>query len=351
VFEACFAVVAPGLLTTVQDLGRPNAAALGVPRSGACDALALRAGNLLVGNPDGAAALEFSLLGPELRVLRPCLVAPTGADFEATIVDTGERLRPGRSVSLRAGSTLRFGAAADGARGYLAVRGGIGVPLVLGSASTVLAAGFGGLSGRALLTDDIIAVVVTAESASVPAGLRSWPGPGPSSGVAGVAGVSGGPDDPVALRVVRGPHADLLGPAAWDWLVGTVWSVDAQSDRMGVRLTTASSEDQPAATPQVPALVSLPMIWGAVQLPPGGAPICLLADGPTVGGYPVIAAIASADLPALGQLRPADRVQFRPVELHEAQAAWIRAETALREAARRLGIAHEPSSSGATPHG
>lgn len=350
--EACFAVIAPGLLTTVQDLGRPDAAALGVPRSGACDPLALCAANLLVGNVADAAALEVSLLGPELRVLRECLVAPTGADFEATIVETGERLRPGRSASLAAGTTLRMGAALDGARGYLAVRGGIDVPAVLGSASTVLTAGLGGFSGRALLPNDTIAARDPSTSATRAPGLRSWPGPGPSSGVPGASG------DPMVLRVLRGPHTDLLGPAAWDRFLRTTWLVDPRSDRIGVRLAeplTAQlapppGERGPWAPDDGPSLVSLPMTWGSVQLPPGGAPICLLADHPTVGGYPVLAVVASADLPILGQLRPSDRVHFQPIELPEAQATWIRSQSALREAARRLGVPVALTSAG-TPGG
>jgi antagonist of KipI len=315
----------------VQDLGRPDAATLGVPRSGACDPLALSAANLLVGNALDTAALEVSLLGPELRVLRACLVALTGADFVATIAESGERLWPGRSIALDAGTTLRMGAAVDGARGYLAVAGGMQVPLVFGSASTALSAGFGGLAGRRLAIGDTIAARDPGDAdVAIPA-PRPWPGPGPSSGVPPA------PGQLVELRVVRGPHADLLGAKAWSRFLGTLWDVDPRSDRMGVRLAAPADATGPTVPENGSSFLSMPMTWGAVQLPPGGVPICLLADHPTVGGYPVVCVVVSADLPILGQLRPPHRIRFQPVEMGEAQAAFIRAQAALREATRRLG--------------
>ena len=326
---ATLEVLQPGLLTTVQDLGRPDAAALGVPHSGACDPLALSAANLLVGNAPGAAALEMSLLGPELRVLRPCLAALAGADFEASIAESGVRLEPGSSMLLSAGTTLRMGAAGDGARGYLALRGGIDVPLVLGSASTALTAGFGGIGGRALLPGDLIAIGDLEGMDDVSPAPRTWLGPGASSGCPAATGT-------VALRVVRGPHADRLGPEAWDRLIGTTWDVDPRSDRMGVRLIPSAGNARHTSTDAGGSLASLPMTWGAIQLPPGGAPICLLADHPSVGGYPVIAVVISADLPTLGQLRAPHRVAFQAIELGDAQAAFLRGQAELDEAARRL---------------
>lgn len=326
-----FEVVEPGLLTTVQDLGRPDVGAFGVPPAGACDTRALAAANLLVGNAVDAAALEFSLLGPTLRVIRPCLVGVTGADFEATLADTGERLPPGRSFALAAGATLRFAGSLDGARGYLAVRGGLDVPVVLGSRATMLSAGFGGFHGRLLAEGDRLGADDLRIAGHGRAAPRPWPGPGPSSGIPPES------KDLVELRVVRGPHGDLLDGEAWRRFLGTVWDVDPRSDRMGVRLAQPpGSTAAPRRSRGEAHLVSLPMTWGAVELPPGGAPICLLADHPTVGGYPVVAVVASADLPTLGQLRPPHRVRFELVEVGEAQADFMRSEAAFREAADRL---------------
>ena len=153
---------------------------------------------------------------------------------------------------------------------------------------------------------------------------RRWPGPGPSSGV-----VPG--DRPRTVRVLAGPHADAAGPDTFERLISTTWDVGPQSDRMGIRL-----DGPPLGTPGTSELVSSGMVWGAVQLPPGGRPIVLLADGPTVGGYPVVAVVASVDRPVLGQLRAGDRLRLVAVTLEEARAALRAAADDLAEAARRL---------------
>jgi biotin-dependent carboxylase-like uncharacterized protein len=314
-------VRSPGLLSTVQDAGRPDAAHLGVPRSGACDSLALAAANLLIGNEPYAAALELSLLGPELAVLNRCHIGVAGADCEAIVVNSGRRVGPGTSASLEPGDTLRFHAAVDGARGYLALPGGIDVPHVLGSASTAPVGGFGGLGGRPIAAGDRLA----ARSLSVAgAAERRWPGPGPGSGV--IAG-----DRPRTVRVLPGPHADAAGPDTFERLISPVWDVGPQSDRMGIRL-----DGPPLGGAVASDLVSSGVAWGAVQLPPGGRPIVLLADGPTVGGYPVVAVVASVDRPVLGQLRAGDRLRLVAVTLDEAREALRGAAQDLAEAARRL---------------
>jgi antagonist of KipI len=311
-----------GLLSTVQDAGRPDAAHLGVSRSGACDPLALAVANLLIGNEPGAAALEMSLLGPELTVLEPCVVGVAGADFEARLVaEADRRIAPGTSVTLVAGDVLRFGAALDGARGYVALPGGIDVPEILGSASTAPVGGFGGLGGRPLAVGDRLAARSSAKTGS--AGRR-WPGPGPGSGI-----FPG--DRPRTVRVLAGPHADAAGPDTFERLVSTAWDVGPQSDRMGIRL-----EGPPLLSEGGSELVSSGVAWGAVQLPPGGRPIVLLADGPTVGGYPVVAVVASVDRPVIGQLRAGDRLCLVPVTLDEAREALRAAAEDLAEAARRL---------------
>jgi biotin-dependent carboxylase-like uncharacterized protein len=317
-------VLGPGLHSTVQDGGRPDASALGVPRSGACDPLALAAANVLLGNPPDAAALEMTLVGPELTVLAPCVVALAGADFQAKVPEDGRRLRPGTTHLLRAGCTVSFGAARDGARGYLALVGGVDVPPVLGSRSTAPVGGFGGFDGRPLDEGDRLR---PAHPGALGLGGRSWPGPGPSSGVSVHLG-------PRTVHVVEGPHAVEFPAEAMELLLGTAWTVTPRSDRMGVRL---AGPLLPPADGHEP--VSLGMTWGAVQVPAGGAPIVLLADHPTVGGYRVIAVAASCDRPVLGQLRAGDEVRFVRIDLVRACRMAVDAADALRAADSRLRMA------------
>ena len=313
-----------GLHTTVQDAGRLEASSLGVPRSGACDPLALAAANILLGNPHDAAVLEFELIGPELAVLEPCVVALAGADFQAKVPEDGRRLRPGTTHLLRAGSTLSFGASRDGARGYLALAGGVDVPLVLGSRSTARVGGFGGLEGRALQEDDRVR---PAHPEVLGLGGRSWPGPGPHSGIAGHLG-------PRTVHIVEGPHAAEFPPEALSMLLETAWTVTPRSDRMGVRLG-----GPPLPPAEGPEPASLGMTWGTVQVPAGGAPIILLVDHGTVGGYRVIAVAASADRPVLGQLRAGDEVRFVRIDVTRARRMATDAAEALHAADSRLRMA------------
>jgi antagonist of KipI len=251
------------------------------------------------------------------------VVAYAGADLDAR-VDDGRLLRPGTSLLLAQGSTLRFGEARDGARGCLGLPGGLDVPRVLGSASNAPVGGFGGIEGRRLRIGDALA---PARPADLDAGGRAWPGPGPSSGVARMFG-------PRILRLVDGPHHGRFEGAARVALLEVEWTVDPRSDRVGVRLAGPELPAWPA-----PAPVSFGMAWGALELPPRGQPIVLLADGPTVGGYPVPAVVAAVDRPALGQLRPGDRVRFEWVDLGVAHALRRVADAELAEAVARIRMA------------
>jgi antagonist of KipI len=317
-------VLRPGLHTTIQDGGRPDATPLGVPPSGACDPLALAAANVLLGNPADAAAIEMTLLGPEFVVRAACVIALAGADFEAKVPEDGRHLWPGTTHLLRPGSRLTFGAARDGARGYLALAGGVDVPLVLGSRSTAPQGGFGGIEGRPLAEGDRIRA---ARAAMLALGGRSWPGPGPASGVALHIG-------PRNVHVIEGPHAAEFPPGSLEQLLSTSWTVTSRSDRMGVRLGGAPL---PAAAGPEPA--SLGMTWGAIEVPAGGAPIILLADHPTVGGYRVIAVAAGVDRPVLGQLRAGDEVRFVRIDIARARSLAAEASAALHAANSRLRMA------------
>jgi antagonist of KipI len=287
---AAITVLQPGLFTTIQDLGRPGHRAAGVPLSGAADRVSLRLANLLVGNSDDAAAIECTLLGPTLRFEREAVVALVGAVFPG--------LPTGVVTRVAAGTELTFGHVTAGCRGYLAVAGGIDVPAVLGSRSTLVVAGFGGFAGRPLRAGDRLAVGATLR---VAAGLQ------PRQRLDLPQG------KPNALRIIRGEHADAFGGGAW----GRTFRTSSRSDRMGLRL-----EGEPlSGAGAFAGMASVAVFPGTVQVPPDGQPIVLLADAQTIGGYPVFGQVIAADLPRAAQLRPGGDVRFEPVTLAEARAA------------------------------
>lgn len=287
--EAGIEVVEPGMLTTVQDLGRTGHRAAGVGLSGAADPFALRLANLLVGNPESAAGLEFTLLGPELYFRNETVVALGGAEFDA--------LPAWRPVRFPAGTRLKFGPARRGCRGYLAIAGGIDVPEVLGSRSTHPRIALGGHEGRALAAGDVLPVAASAREV-----LGHW-----RIDERILPAYSANP----TVRVVRGAQADEFGAE----FLQQSFAVSPQSDRMGVRLSGVA-----ARRTNHRELLSSAVVPGTIQIPPDGQPIVLLADAQTLGGYPQIAHVIGIDLPLLAQLRPGDHVTFREVTLEEAHA-------------------------------
>lgn len=299
-------VVAPGLLTTVQDLGRPGLGALGVPRGGAADAHALRLGNLLLGNDEGAAALEVTLVGPVLELEEPAVLVLAGAPFGATL--DGEEVAPWSAVEVRAGSRLDVGRAVSGARTCVCVRGGLDVPPLLGSRSTDVATGFGGLGGRPLAAGDRLAV---------------GPAPGPPRGRRVDAAAARWTGARRLLRVTSGAQEAWFAAEAAEAFFARPFRVSASSSRTGVRL-----EGEPLASP-TRSLVTEGVVAGAVQVPPGGLPIVLLVEHPSTGGYPKIASVISADLSALAQLRPGDEVRFAKVSLDAARRLLLEREVRL----------------------
>ena len=283
-------MVRPGTLTTVQDLGRPGLGRLGVSPSGAMDPVALRAANALAGAHRGAAALEVTGPGLELDVLADGVAALAGADLEAQL--DGVPLAPWRSFPLRAGTRLRCGGRRQGARAYLAVRGGFRVPLVMGSAATDLDAGLGGISGRPLRRGDLLEAargerdVPVADEAALDR-LRGWY------------------REPDTLGVVVGADGGSLP--------GRTYVVGQRSGRMGYRLA-----GEPLAVARAGEAISEPIAPGAVQVAADGQPLLLMADRPTVGGYPVVAHVVQAHLPRAAQLWPGDPVRFVAVSLTDA---------------------------------
>lgn len=285
-------VLEPGPLTTVQDQGRPGHAALGVAASGALDPAALRLANRLVGNPETAAGLELTLGGLVVQCDQPCLVAVTGAPVVVR-VDAGEprTYGSGCAVPVPRGAIVRVEAPAAGLRSWLAVRGGLDGPTLLGSASTDLLAGF----GSPLAAGDALDV-----------------GPEPDEPVPALdqAPVSVPHPGPLEVRVVLGPHDDWFGDDALD-LLANGWDVDERSNRVGLRLRGDILERRARAVER--ELPSAAMVPGAVQVPPDGRPVVFLADHPVTGGYPVLACVPADDLPLLAQAVPGQRVRFRIV--------------------------------------
>jgi biotin-dependent carboxylase-like uncharacterized protein len=276
-------VLSPGALTTIQDLGRPGWAHLGVPPSGAADPRSLRLANRLVGNPEGAAALEATIRGPVLRFSATAVVALAGAPVAARVGNRALGMHTAEEVNT--GDVLDVGFAKAGARTYVAVRGGIGAEPVLGSASTDVLSGLGPpvLEASARLT--------VGDEAEGPVTAHAPPG-------APLAA------DPV-LRVVPGPREDRFDGDAIAELCGAAWEVSPASNRVGVRLRGPN-----IAAVDGSELRSEGLVTGSLQVPPSGEPIVMLTDHPTTGGYPVLAVVVSSDLPLVGQLRPGGRVTF-----------------------------------------
>jgi antagonist of KipI len=286
----------PGLFTTMQDLGRPNAIMAGVPPGGAMDRFAHRAANLLAGNDEGAATLECTLNGPELVALESCLVAITGADFDPRV--NGVPVQMWEGMLLHEGDELTFAGRRSGARAYIAVAGGIAGDRWLGSMATYMLAARGGMHGRQLMAGDVIG---TAGSPSAPA-------------------ISGRqlsrnllPDYAVhTLQAIAGPHIRRLGAAGRKDLFGSAFKVSRDADRMGYRL------EGPGLDASGDELLSFGLAAGAIQVPRSGQPILLMADHQTAGGYPVVATVAGAAMPVAAQLLPGDELSFAEVSIEGA---------------------------------
>jgi KipI family sensor histidine kinase inhibitor len=302
-------VMEPGFQTTVQDLGRPGHAHIGVSASGACDPLSLRVANWLVGNGEGAPALEMTLAGGTFAFAGPGLIALAGSDFEPVI--DGYRVPPWGAIEVRQGQTLVCGATRSGARCYVSARGGIALGAVLGSRSTHLTTGLGGLAGRALRKDDTLAVGTAAEQAPT---TRRFPREG-----AGKLLRRG------ELRVTRGPQWEWFGEKAWEAFLESTYTVSEDSSRMGLRLRGAALPAERQGS-----MVTEGVSLGALQVPPDGQPILSFVEHQTTGGYPQIACVIAADLHRIGQLRPRDEVRFKEVPLAEADEALREQEALLR---------------------
>ena len=299
-------VLRPGLMTTVQDLGRWGHQDAGVPVAGPMDLYSHRLGNRLVGNADRAAALEVTLIGPELQARGDVVCAVTGAVFELLVGE--ERVECGQVFHVPAGSRLRFGRRVAGARATLAVRGGIDVAPVLGSRATSVVARMGPFGGRPVASGDLL-----------PVGTEMASGR-PAAAGRGLLLPAGG----ARLRAIPGPHASRFTNEALEQFFSARFMVTPQSNRMGYRLEGPELSHGPDAD-----ILSDATPLGSVQVPKSGQPILLMADRQTTGGYPRIATLITADTPAAAQLAPGDWVQFAPSTRAEAVDALQRLERRL----------------------
>jgi antagonist of KipI len=300
-------VLSPGLLTTVQDLGRDGFGSIGVSASGAADGVSLRTGNKLIGNPEGVAALEMTLLGGTFQFSQDAIIAVTGSDFDATVDE--RRISLYSSIPVSKGQSLRFGPTKSGARCYLCVRGGIAVPEFLGSRSTHLLSGLGGFEGRALRKGDVLPVGEAANTMRPQKIAEQW-----------LEAFS----PKKTIRVTEGPQWSSFSDEVRKSFFARPYLVTEEANRMGIRLR-GSQTPLPSAGEMITEGVSL----GAIQLPSGGQPIILFVEQQTTGGYPIIANVIAADLASLGQLRPRDEIRFELVSMEEARKLFCEQERIL----------------------
>jgi len=316
-------VVDAGLHAAVQDLGRPGLQRAGVAEGGALDPRALYEGAALLGQDPGLAALEMTLGGGRFRAVGGAVrVALTGACCAATV--DGRPVAWHTAFSLRAGEELAIGKAEGGVYAYLHLSGGIDVPEVLHARSTHLRAGFGGLEGREIRAGDVL-----------PAGTAAC-------GDEAVASLDVAPEPPLeTVRILWGVHAEEFGDDERARFLATTFRVSPKRDRMGVRLDGAA---EPFAPARGLTLISDAVVLGDVQVPGDGVPIVLLADRQPTGGYPRIATVITADLPAFAQLPTGAPVRFRAVAPGDAVAALRehRARLAALEDDVRVGPAVDP---------
>lgn len=318
-------VIHPGLATSIQDLGRPGYYHLGIPISGAMDRLSLKSANLLVGNDEGAACLEAVFLGPKLEFTRDALVAVTGAELPPRI--DGEPQPTWAAFAVKAGQTLSFDYLKAGARAYVAVAGGIDVPMMLGSRSTYAIGALGGVGGRAIQAGDSLPVGEATggrEGRSVPPPLRRGNG------------------SPAVLRVLPGLYWHRITEESQHSFFADTWKVAPEADRMGYRFRSGRpmqfvERAQPFGAGSDPSNITDACYpYGSIQIPGGSEPIVLHRDAVSGGGYFMVGAVISADMDLIGQLQPNTETRFVEVDMaaalvarHERSAMLARIREAL----------------------
>ena len=296
-------VIAPGVLTTVQDGGRFGHQAAGIPEAGAMDRASLALANGLVGNPADAAALELTAFGGTFEFDGDGTIALAGADMHP--LRNGSPVPMNAVIEIAPGDRLELGAAAKGVRTYLAVSGGIDVPIVLGSRSTDLKSRLGGLDGRKLRAGDVL------ESGADGGSLRQAQG-SPCEPVLQRLAQSTDPEDVTRIRFLFGPQDAMFAEDAKKTFTDSTYTLSAACDRMGYRLEGAAVLSLNGTD-----ILSEGICFGSIQVPANGQPIVMMADHQTTGGYAKIGTVLSEDLPLLAQLGPGKRIHFVPVTLEE----------------------------------
>jgi antagonist of KipI len=311
-----FEVIEPGILTTIQDLGRYGFSQFGVPPSGALDAFSLRVANLLVGNREEEACLEITLMGLKIKALKEVVIAITGGDLSPTLNE--DPLDMWRAHLLVEGDVLTFRKVRMGCRAYLALSGGVVAPKIMGSFSTYLSGNCGGLEGRKLRQKDILYILDISSSLDK-LGFRF-----PSDWIPSL-------NKEVMLRVIPGPQDHHFTEKGFQIFCSSSYQVTPQCDRMGVRLEGPKIERRSDVEESI---ISEGLISGAIQVPGDGKPIIILTELVT-GGYTKIATIISVDLPKVAQLKPGDRVRLKPISIEEALSLWKEQENRLQNFKRR----------------
>jgi antagonist of KipI len=327
------------LLTTIQDAGRFGYRQAGVVVSGPMDDLALREVNVLVGNPASAAGLEITLLGPAIRFEADHLIALTGADLSAKL--NGEPVPQRRPVAVSRGCELAFGPTRTGCRTYLAVSGGLAVPEVLGSCSTYLRAGIGGLEGRPLQAGDVVPAAGPTELGgrlrrALVARQPKHPWVAASWSIA--PSWVGSPTGVATIRALRGREYEWFTEASQQAFWTQKFTLTPNSDRMGYRL-----EGPELRRHHHQEILSTAVAFGTVQVPTGGLPIILMADHQTTGGYPRLAQVISTDFSQLAQLPLGGKLRFQEVSLAEAQLAYLDQQRTLHQLARAIELTSHQS--------
>lgn len=301
----------PGLATTIQDLGRPGYFHLGIPMGGAMDRYAMRAANLLVGNPESAAGLEAVFMGPELEFTEDTTIAVTGGELPPLI--DGDAKQTWTTIAVKAGQVLTFDYLRSGARAYIAVAGGIDTPQYLGSRSTYAIGALGGIDGRAIQIGDELPIGTdyrsTTEGSSVPEQLRR------SNGAT------------AELRVLPGLYWHRITDAAGEQFFTDTWTVAPEADRMGYRFKGGTplefvEREQPFSAGSDPSnITDAPYAYGSIQVPGGTEPIVLHRDAVSGGGFFTLGTVISADMDLIGQLQPNIETNFIKVNMHTALSA------------------------------
>jgi biotin-dependent carboxylase-like uncharacterized protein len=303
-------IISPGLSTTVQDMGRPGYYHIGIPISGAMDRLSARAANLLVGNPEEAALLEAVFMGPEIEFERDATVAVTGAELPPKV--NGEERATWTSFAVKKGDVLSFAFLKKGARAYIAVSGGVDVPVVLGSRSTYTLGALGGFEGRKLAAGDVLPLGEgsgAAEGRTIPEALRRAPG------------------SPAELRMLPGLYWHRITEAAGTRFFEDTWKVAPEADRIGYRFKGGTPlefvpREPPFGAGSDPSnIVDACYPYGSIQVPSGTEPIVLHRDAVSGGGYFMVGAVISADMDLIGQLQPHTPARFVEVKMEQALLA------------------------------